>query len=346
MQTRALVLPAAQSPVEVRAVEIPEPGPGEVLVRMEACGICHSDLFLSGLEKLPRSPVILGHEGIGRVVAVGDAPDDLNASDLNAGDLHPGDRVGITFLGSTCGTCEYCRTGRERFCPRQRNLGFTMDGALCGYGLAHSSQVIRIPDDIPAAALAPLCCAGWTAYGALREAALCPGQSVALFGYGGLGQLALQYGRAQGLRVAVADVSQAKLETAMGAGAEFTTRAENGGRTLQKNLGGVDAAIVFTGSVDAISQAIRSVKRTGTIVLVGLTSRDLPLSITDAVLRGIRIRGSFLGTRGDLETVFALGRDQRLLPVVETFALDDAPEILARLDRGDVPSRAIVTFPE
>ncbi len=178
--TRAAVLTAPQSAVEVRPVDIQAPGPKEVLVRMEACGVCHSDIFVSGLAKLPRTPLTLGHEGIGRIEAVG--------SEVT--DLHTGDRVGITFLGSTCGECVYCKSGRERFCPKQKNTGYTLDGALAGYALADAAQVIRVPDDSSAPAIAPLCCAGWTAYGALRQAGLPAGATVALYGYGGLGQLA------------------------------------------------------------------------------------------------------------------------------------------------------------
>ena len=334
MTSRGAVLPAPQQTVEVRAVELGAPGPREVLVRMEACGICHSDLFVSGLAKLPRTPLTLGHEGIGRVEAVGS----------DCGELKTGDRVGITFLGSVCGQCVYCTSGRERFCPRQKNTGYTLDGALAGYALADAAQIIRIPEDLDAAAVAPLCCAGWTAYGAVREASLAPGASLAIYGYGGLGQLALQYARNAGLNVAVADVSEVKLELAGSAGAAFTTLAGESGRALQKQWGGVDAALVFTNSIQAMEQAIKSVKRTGTVVLVGLTTQDLTISVTEMVLKGLRIAGSFLGTRQDLEAVFRLAREQQIRPAVETFGLDQTPEVLARLNAGEIRGRAVVAF--
>jgi propanol-preferring alcohol dehydrogenase len=334
MTTKAAVLPAPQAAVEIRAVDLAAPGPGQVLVRLEACGICHSDLFVAGLAKLPRTPLTLGHEGIGRIEAVGP----------NVTHLHTGDLVGITFLGSVCGECAYCTTGRERFCPKQKNTGYTLDGALAGYALADAAQVLPIPDDLDATAVAPLCCAGWTAYGAIREAALSAGASLAIYGYGGLGQLALQYARTQGLDVAVADVSDLKLELARAAGAAFTTPAAKSGRAIQKQFGGVDAAIVFTGSVPAMEQAIKSVKRTGTVVLVGLTTNDLTLSITETVLKGLRIAGSFLGTRADLETVFRLAREQNIRPATEIFTLDQTPDVLTRLNAGDIRGRAVVAF--
>jgi propanol-preferring alcohol dehydrogenase len=332
--TRAAVLTAPQGAVEVHSVEIEAPAAGQVLVRLEACGICHSDVFVSGLAKLPRTPLTLGHEGIGRIEAVGEG----------VGDLRAGDRVGITYLGSTCGECAFCKSGRERFCPKQKNTGYTLDGALAGYALADARQVVRVADDADAYSIAPLCCAGWTAYGALREANLATGASLAIYGYGGLGQLALQYGLARGLKVAAVDLSEAKMERASAAGAFFTTPSQDSGRTIQKQLGGVDAAIVFTASIEAMEQAIRSVKRTGTIVLVGLTTRDLTLSITETILKGLRIVGSFLGTREDLEAVFRLARESAILPATENFPLEQTPDILRRLERGEIAGRAVVQF--
>ena len=219
--TRAAVLPAARGAVRIAPVEIRDPGPGEVLLKMEACGVCHSDLFVAGLEKLPHVPLTLGHEGIGRVQAVGE----------RVWQFAPGDRAGMTFLGSTCGSCDWCRAGLERFCPRQLNFGYTLNGALAGWAVAPASHLARIPAGLNAAEAAPLCCAGWTAFGALREAGLEAGQTVALFGYGGLGHLALQMARGRGLRAAVADVSEEKLEMARAAGADIAVAADNAGRT-------------------------------------------------------------------------------------------------------------------
>jgi propanol-preferring alcohol dehydrogenase len=206
-----------------------EPGPGEVRLRMEACGLCHSDLFVCGLPKLPLLPLRLGHEGIGRVEVIGEGVTGWQT----------GDRAGITFLGTTCGTCAWCQAGRERFCPKQTNFGYTIQGALGGRVLVPAAALVRVAEGIPAALAAPLCCAGWTAFGALREAGLTPGQTVALFGFGGLGHLALQIARHQGLRVAVVDSSPEKTAAARTAGADAEAR-------------GVDAAIVFTAAVEAI----------------------------------------------------------------------------------------------
>src|SRR5215471_4061132 len=230
IRTNAVVLPQARAEVVVEPVHLPEPAAGEVLLRMEACGICHSDVFVTTLEKLPLAPVTLAHEGIGRVEAVGGGVEGWSRDD----------RAGMTFLGTTCGTCEWCLSGRERFCPKQANFGYTLQGALSDFVIAPAAALVRIPETLPAAIAAPLCCAGWTAYRALRESALERGQTVALFGFGGLGQLALQIARHRGLEVAVFDPSEEKQELARAAGAAI------GGR-------GADAAIVFTAKIGRAS---------------------------------------------------------------------------------------------
>src|SRR4051812_17727478 len=192
--------------VQVQSVDVADPGPGEALVRMEACGVCHSDLFVSGLEKLAVTPLTLGHEGIGRIEAVG--------SDAEGWTV--GDRVGITFLGTTCGACELCRSGRERYCAKQTNFGYSLQGALGQYAIAPAAALTRVPAEVDAAALAPMCCAGWTAFGAVREAGLSAGETLGLFGVGGVGHLAGQGARGAGLRGGGGDVAGAKLGVGRG----------------------------------------------------------------------------------------------------------------------------------
>src|ERR1700730_398167 len=156
---RGVVLRAAHSPVAVTELPAPEPAAGHVLVKMEACGICHSDLFIAGMDKPPLLPLVLGHEGIGRVEKLGPGVQSLST----------GDRVGITFLASTCGTCEWCRIGRERYCPQQTNCGYTAAGALAGYASVPAQHLVRVPDALDAAAAAALCCAGRTGYHLILE---------------------------------------------------------------------------------------------------------------------------------------------------------------------------------
>jgi propanol-preferring alcohol dehydrogenase len=331
---KAARLQEARGAVAVERVEVGDPGPGEALVRMEACGICHSDLFVSSLEKLAVTPLTLGHEGIGRIEALG--PDVAGWT--------VGDRVGMTFLATTCGVCELCRSGRERFCAKQTNFGYSLHGALSEYAVGPAAAMVRVPAELDAAALAPMCCAGWTAFGAVRESGLAAGQTVALFGFGGLGHLALQVAQKQGLRVAVADTAGAKLELARAAGAEMAVAGETAGRALLKEWGGVDAAIVLTGSAAAIPQAFKALKRLGTLVLVGVSVSQYELPLVDTVVKGIQIRGSYLGPREDLESVFELARSGAMRAQVETHGIEESPAILERMKRGEIAGRAVVRF--
>jgi Zn-dependent alcohol dehydrogenases len=328
------VLTAPQGAVSVIEQSVSEPGAGEVLLRMEACGICHSDLFVAGLERLPLVPLTLGHEGIGRVESIGPGVTNVAA----------GDRVGITFLAATCGDCDLCRSGRERYCARQLNSGYTVHGALASRAVVRAQYLVKIPDSLNAAEAAPICCAGWTAYGAVRESGLAAGRLLGIFGMGGLGHLAQQYAAARGLRVAAVDVSDEKLRMATSLGAEIAVPAANAGRALQKEAGGVDAAIVLTPAPAAIEQAFKSVKRTATVVLVGLASSRFELPIVDTVLKGIVVRGSFLGSRQDLADALQLAADGKVKAHVETHPLHSAPALLERLKRGEMMGRAVIVF--
>ncbi|MCS7024410.1 MAG: alcohol dehydrogenase catalytic domain-containing protein [Bryobacteraceae bacterium] len=330
----AVCLAAPQAPVRLNSIEVAEPGPGEVTVRLEACGVCHSDLMISQLESLPLTPLVLGHEGIGVVEALG------------AGVTHiaVGTRVGINYLASSCGSCEACRRGAERFCLRQHNHGYTRHGALTTRGVFAAQNLIALPPGLNPVAAAPLCCAGWTAYGAVREANLQSGQLLAIFGLGGLGHLALHYARHRGLRVAAVDVSPQKLEFAQGLGAEAACTVEDARKVIGKELGGAHGAIVFAASATAVATAFQTLKRGASLILVGMTAEKFSLGVTETVLKGIRIQGSYLGTRQDLETVFDLAAQGLARPQVHSYPIDQAPEIFARLKAGQILGRAVIEF--
>ena len=216
--------------------------------------------------------------------------------------------------------------------------------ALATRAVVYTQHLAKIPDELNAAEAAPVCCAGWTAYGAVRESGLARGQLLGIFGMGGLGHLAQQYAAERGVRVAAVDVSEEKLRLAAGHGAEITVPAEGAGRALQKEHGGVDAAIVLTPAPAAIEQAFRSVKRTGSVVLVGLSGSRFELPIVDTVLKGIQVRGSFLGTRQDLDDALQLAAAGKVKPRVETHPLELTPALLERLQRGEVTGRAVIVF--
>lgn len=315
-------------------MDVGEPGAGEVRVRMEACGICHSDVMITGLEKLPLSPLILGHEGIGVVEAVGDGVTEVSA----------GDRVGVTYFASACGKCAACLGGHARYCARQSNHGYTRHGALSSIAVVAAQNLIRVPEGLASEDAAPLCCAGWTAMGALEEARVQPGQLVAIFGFGGLGHLAFGYAKAMGARAAVVDSSEAKLEFARSLGAEVAVLPDAARKAIGKDLGGAHSALVFTASANAAAVALSCLQRLGSLVLVGLTSDTFPVSMTEVVLKGVRIQGSFLGRPEDLELVFALAAEGKVKPHISTHAVSEGPELIARLRRGELTGRAVVRF--
>lgn len=331
---RAVCLPAPQAAVVVSQMDVPDPGPGEALVRMQACGVCHSDVMITGLPKLPLEPLVLGHEGIGIVEALGEG----------TGDLAIGDRVGVTYLASGCGKCENCRSGRQRFCLKQNNHGYTRHGAMTTAGVVAAQNLIKVAETLSAQEAAPLCCAGWTAYGALREAGVGRGQLVAIFGMGGLGHLAVHYAKHLGARVVAVDVSPEKLEFASRLGVEAAVSIDDARKVIGKEMGGADAAIVFTAAAAAVPVAFSTLKRCGNLILVGMTTDKFSISVTEAVLKGVRIQGSYLGTREDLEAVFALAARGIAKPEVHAHELDEAPELITRLKGGGIVGRAVIVF--
>jgi propanol-preferring alcohol dehydrogenase len=330
--TRAVFLTAARGRVEVRDHEPGPPGAGEVQVAMEACGVCHSDLMIGELEQLPLAPLVIGHEGVGRVRVAGDGVA-----------LAPGDRVGVTYLASACGRCSLCARGEARFCQGQVQHGFTRHGAMGGVVNVAAAELVRVPDRLAPELAAPLCCAGWTALGAVRGTGLAAGQRLGVFGLGGVGHLAVQYARHLGIEVAAVDLSEAKLDQARALGADLAVPAAGAGRALLKALGGVDAAIAFTSATPAIHEAFRSLKRRGTLHLVGMAAAaryDLPLNET--IIKGLSVRASYLGTRADLEEVFALAVAGVGVPHVEPVDIAEVPSVLERLHAGQVIGRAVV----
>jgi len=332
---QAVILSAPRGAIELREHDPGPPGAGEAQVAMEACGVCHSDLMIASFEQLPLAPLVIGHEGIGRVQAIGEGVTAVAV----------GDRVGVTFLASTCGSCELCAAGLERFCARQLQHGFTRHGAMGALVNVAAAQLVRVPPELPAVAAAPLCCAGWTALGAVRAARLGAEQRMAIFGLGGVGHLAVQYARHLGIKVVAVDVSEAKLEQARALGAELALPAADAGRAISKTLGGVDAAIAFTPAAEALREALRSLKRRATLHLVGMADRarvEVPLN--DAILRGITVRGQYLGTRADLEDVFAMAAAGVALPHIEICAPGEVAGVLDRLRAGQVLGRAVVRF--
>src|SRR3954451_15078016 len=297
---KAAVVHSFTEPLELEHVEIPTAGTGEIIVKVEASGLCHTDIHAAHGDwpGKPAPPFTPGHEGVGIVAEVGPGVTEVTV----------GDRVAMPWLGYACGTCEYCVSGWETLCLEQKNMGYSIDGGFGEYATAYARYVVQVPDDVDPLDAAPLTCAGITTYKAIKVAGTRSSDLVAVFGVGGLGHLAIQYAAIAGGSVIAVDVHEEKLELALSLGAEFTINAatQDVAAEIQK-LGGADQAIVTAVSPKAFEQAYSSLRRKGTLVFVGLPKDNfIQLPIFETVLHGITVVGSIVGTRLDLREVFEL----------------------------------------
>ncbi len=281
---KAAVVYKFQEPLRLEEMAVPEPGEGQVLVKIEACGVCHTDLHAAQGDwpVKPAPPFIPGHEGAGVIAAVG----------RGARDVKEGDRVGVPWLHSACGHCVYCQGGWETLCESQQNSGYSVNGAFAQYCLAPAAYVARLPESVSFADAAPVLCAGVTTYKGLKQTEAKPGQWVVISGIGGLGHMAVQYAKAMGLHVAAVDVADDKLALARQLGAEVTAnaRTQNAAAKIRKEIGGAHGVLVTAVSTTAFRQAISMLRRGGTCSLVGLPPGEFPLQIFDVVLNGLTIR--------------------------------------------------------
>ncbi|MCL8250492.1 zinc-dependent alcohol dehydrogenase [Aeromicrobium fastidiosum] len=335
---KAAVVTAFGQPLQVMELPVPEPAAGQVLVRMEACGLCHTDIHAAHGDwpvkpTLPRTP---GHEGIGIVEKLGPGVTDHGL----------GDRVSIAWLGGACGTCRYCLDGRETLCQDQVNSGYSTDGAFAEYAVVTAAFAVAVPPGVEPVDAAPLTCAGLTAYKAVKVAHVQPGENVAVFGIGGLGHLAVQYAHIVGGTVIGIDVEPEKLTLAVELGAHHTVdaRATDPVEAIRR-LGGADVALAFAVSPRSFEQAFASLRPGGRLVCVAMPADgDLSIPIFDTVIKGISIIGSIVGTRGDLAEVFELHRLGRTRVVAEGRKLDDVNAAIADVLSGSVPARLVFEF--
>ena len=332
---KAAVVHELGGPLSVEDVPKPTPGPGEVVVRVEASGLCHTDIHAAHGDwpVKPVPPFTPGHEGVGIVEAVG----------TGVTEVVPGDRVAMPWLGYACGVCEYCVSGWETLCLEQKNMGYSMDGGFAEYVKAYGRYVVKVPDGIDPLDAAPLTCAGVTTYKAVKVAGTKPTDLVAVFGIGGLGHLALQYATIAGGRVVAVDLVEEKLELARELGAEFTVNAakQDPAAAIQE-LGGADQAIALAVSPKAFEQAYGSLRRGGTLVFVGLPADNkIELPIFETVLNGITVVGSIVGTRLDLREVFELHAAGKTRVIRETRPLAEINEAIEEVEAGHVPARIV-----
>ncbi|QRK09490.1 alcohol dehydrogenase AdhP [Archangium violaceum] len=333
---KAAVVRAFGKPLSIEEVEIPRPGRGDILVKISACGVCHTDLHAAEGDwpVKPNPPFIPGHEGVGHVVAVGEGVTHVKE----------GDRVGIPWLYSACGYCEHCLGGWETLCEQQKNTGYSVNGGFAEYALANANYVGLLPDKLSFAEIAPVLCAGVTVYKGLKVTDTRPGDWVVISGVGGLGHMAVQYARAMGLNVAAVDVDEGKLQLAKRLGATVTVncRETDPAAYLEKEIGGAHGALVTAVSPKAFEQALGMVRRGGTVSLNGLPPGDFPLPIFDMVLRGITVRGSIVGTRLDLQESLAFAAQGKVKATVTTDRLENINDVFARMHAGKIEGRVVL----
>ncbi|TYB57026.1 zinc-dependent alcohol dehydrogenase [Nonomuraea sp. PA05] len=332
---RAAVVTAFDKPVELQGVPVPQPGPTEVLVRIEASGLCHTDIHAAHGDwpVKPALPFIPGHEGVGVIEETGSAVTGRTV----------GERVAIPWLGYACGTCEYCVSGRENLCESQLNSGYALNGGHAEYAVAHAAYVVPVPAGVTPAEAAPLTCAGVTTYKAVLVSGLRPSERAAIFGIGGLGHLAQQYAQIFGGETIAVDVTEDKLRLARELGAAHTVNAAVADPVAEiKALGGADVAIVLAASPRVLEQAHASLRRGGRLVLVSLPKDNtMSLPIFETVLGGISVIGSIVGTRADLAEVFKLHAAGRTKVIHETRRLEDINRSFDEVLAGTVPARLV-----
>ncbi|MEL0612445.1 alcohol dehydrogenase AdhP [Marinomonas arenicola] len=310
----------------------------QILVKIHACGVCHTDLHAchGDWPVKPTLPFIPGHEGVGEVVEVGSAVTHLAL----------GDRVGIPWLYSACGHCEYCLTGNENLCLSQQNSGYSVNGGYAEYCAAHAEYVVKVPEGLGYVEAAPLFCAGVTTYKALKVSGAKPGDWVALFGVGGLGHLAVQYAVAMGFRVVAVDTGAAKRELAMSLGAEyfFDFKTDDVVKDILATTNGVHATVCTAVSKAGFRQSYDVIRRGGKCVLVGLPPEDMPLPIFDTVLNGVSVIGSIVGTRKDLEECLEFAARGKVKAIIAEKSLDQINDIFDDMEKGDITGRIVMSL--
>ncbi|MFB6420917.1 MULTISPECIES: alcohol dehydrogenase AdhP [Bradyrhizobium] len=336
---KAAIVKQFGKPLVIEDVAVPQPGPGEVLVKVKACGVCHTDLHAASGDwpVKPVPPFIPGHEVAGTVAALG----------VGVKNLKVGDAVGVAWLHDACMACEYCETGWETLCEHQHNTGYSVNGGFAEYVIASAAFAAKLPATVDFAAIAPILCAGVTTYKGLKETEARPGEWVVISGVGGLGHVAIQYAKAMGLKVAAVDIADDKLELARETGADLAVNALVAGavdKVLAATGGGAHGVLVTAVSTAAFAQALKMVRRKGTVSLVGLPPGEFPTPIFDVVLKRITVRGSIVGTRRDLDEAVAFAADGKVKAEVTKVPLAQINEVFDRMKAGKIDGRMVLDF--
>jgi propanol-preferring alcohol dehydrogenase len=333
---KAAVIHAFGQPLQIEEMPVKAPGENQILVKVIACGVCHTDLHAcqGDWPVQAKMPLIPGHEALGYVVALG----------RGVKNVVEGDIVGVPWLFSACGCCEFCITGWETLCDTQQNGGYSVDGGFAEYVIADSRYVAHFPPNIDFTAMAPIICAGVTVYKGLKETEAKPGEWVAISGIGGLGHLAVQYAKAMGLHVAAIDIADDKLALAKRLGAELTVNAKehDPGEFLKKETGGMHGVLVTAPSPIAFKQGISALRRKGTIALNGLPKGSFDLPIFETVINRYTVRGSIVGTRKDMQEAIEFALEGKVKATVRPTKLEDINTVFDEMKKGEIEGRVVL----
>ncbi|WP_341486767.1 alcohol dehydrogenase AdhP [Pararhizobium sp. A13] len=333
---KAAVVRAFRAPLVIEDLAVPSPKDGQIVVKYEATGVCHTDLHAASGDwpVKPTPPFVPGHEGVGFVSAVG----------AGVKRVKEGDRVGVPWLHSACGYCPYCRTGWETLCASQSNTGYSVNGTFAQFGLADPDFVARLPDSLDFGPAAPVLCAGVTVYKGLKETEVRPGEWVAVSGVGGLGHMAIQYAKAMGMHVVAADIFEDKLALAKKLGADITVngKEKDAIEQVHRATGGVHGALVTAVSPTAMEQAFGFMRSKGTMALVGLPPGKISLPVFETVLKRITVRGSIVGTRQDLEESVQFAAEGKVVPHFSWDELENVNDIFHRMEEGKIDGRIVM----
>ncbi|MBQ0736140.1 alcohol dehydrogenase AdhP [Aquimarina celericrescens] len=334
---KAAVVREFGKPLAIEETEVKRPERDEILVKVQASGVCHTDLHAieGDWPVKPKLPLIPGHEGIGYVAAIG-----KGVSHVKEGDI-----VGVPWLYSACGHCEHCITGWETLCETQENGGYSVDGGFAEYAIANAGYVGHFPSNINFIKMAPILCAGVTVYKGLKETEAKPGEWVAISGIGGLGHLAIQYAKAMGLHVAAIDVADDKLKLAKKLGAEFVVNAKDKhlAEAIKKETrGGVHGALVTAVAPVAFEQALQILRRKGNLVMNGLPPGSFNLPIFDMVLNRFTVKGSIVGTRKDLQEAIDFAVEGKVETTTHSASLEDINAVFDDMRKGKIEGRMVL----
>ncbi|WP_374654084.1 zinc-dependent alcohol dehydrogenase [Dongia sp.] len=336
---KAAIQRKAGTPLKIEKLPIPQAGPGEILIKVTACGVCHSDLHAvdGDWNPGPNLPLIPGHEVAGHVAAIGGGVKGFRL----------GDAVGVPWMYSACGQCEFCQAGMETICKSGEASGYTKPGGYAEFMVADAKFVAKLPKSANLYEIAPILCAGVTTYRGLKRTRTRPGQWMTVFGIGGLGHIAVQYAVAMGMRVVAVDVDDVKLKLAKRLGAEMIVNAKKVDPVaeIQARIGGSHGAVVTAVAPQAFEQAIGVLRPAGTVAYIGLPggkSDQIRASIAQITNWELTVTGSNVGTRLDLNEAVAFALNGLVKAKIQKAKLTEINRIFNDMRKGKIVGRMVL----